>query len=63
MTKKNIWSSSQSLMVIFDYKDDDQLKEFRKALDKMLNNSQLVGLLLLLISQRISIKQHYRHIS
>ena len=49
MTKKNIWSSSQSLMVIFDYKDDDQLKEFRKALDKMLNNSQ-IGRLIIIVN-------------
>lgn len=49
MTKKNIWSSSQSLMVVFDYKDDDQLKEFRKALDKMLNNSQ-IGRLIIIVN-------------
>jgi hypothetical protein len=41
MKLKNIWSSSQSLLVIFDFKDNDQLSNFRKALDKMLNSSQV----------------------
>lgn len=41
MKEKNIWSSSQSLLVIFDYKNDDQLRDFRKALDKMLSSSQI----------------------
>ena len=41
MKLKNIWSSSQSLLVIFDFKDNDQLSNFRKSLDKMLNSSQV----------------------
>ncbi len=41
MKLKNIWSSSQSLLVIFDFKDNEQLSNFRKALDKMLNSSQV----------------------
>ena len=41
MKLKNIWSSSQSLLVIFDFKDNEQLSNFRKALDKLLNSSQV----------------------
>ncbi len=41
MKLKNIWSSSKSLLVIFDFKDNEQLSNFRKALDKMLNSSQV----------------------
>jgi len=38
---KNIWSSIKSLLVVFPYEDDDQLKLFRKSLDKMLNSSNV----------------------
>ena len=60
MTKKNIWSSSQSLMVIFDYKDDDQLKEFRKALDKMLNNSQIGRLIIIVNLKDVQLEAEMR---
>ena len=30
MKAKNIWSSTQSLLVVFNYKDDDHLRDFRK---------------------------------
>ncbi|MBM3160545.1 MAG: hypothetical protein FJZ66_04340 [Bacteroidetes bacterium] len=38
---KNIWSSIKSLLVVFPYEDDEQLKLFRKSLDKMLNSSNV----------------------
>ncbi|MBM3418707.1 MAG: hypothetical protein FJY17_07290 [Bacteroidetes bacterium] len=38
---KNIWSSIKSLLVVFPYEDDEQLKSFRKSLDKMLNSSNV----------------------
>ncbi len=49
MKVKNIWSSTQSLLVVFNYKDDDQLRDFRKSLDLMLNNSQ-VGRLVIVVN-------------
>jgi hypothetical protein len=49
MKAKNIWSSTQSLLVVFNYKDDDQLRDFRKSLDLMLNNSQ-VGRLVIVVN-------------
>ena len=49
MKAKNIWSSTQSLLVVFNYKDDDHLRDFRKSLDLMLNNSQ-VGRLVIVVN-------------
>ncbi len=49
MKAKNIWSSTQSLLVVFNYKDYYQLRDFRKSLDLMLNNSQ-VGRLVIVVN-------------
>ncbi len=49
MKAKNIWYSTKSLLVVFNYKDDDQLRYFRKSLDLMLNNSQ-VGRLVIVVN-------------
>ena len=49
MKAKNIWSSTQSLLVVFNYKDDDHLRDFRKSLDLMLNSSQ-VGRLVIVVN-------------
>ena len=49
MKAKNIWSSTQSLLVVFNYKDDDDLRDFRKSLDLMLNNSR-VGRLVIVVN-------------
>jgi hypothetical protein len=43
---KNIWESAKSLLVAFNYENDDQLKEFRKALDGMLNSSNVDRLII-----------------
>lgn len=46
MNKNSIWSNTQSLMVVFNYANDLQLKEYRKALDNMLNTSDVKNLLI-----------------
>lgn len=46
MNGKNIWESAKSLLVAFNYENDDQLKEFRKALDGMLNSSNVDRLII-----------------
>jgi hypothetical protein len=43
---KNIWESAKSLLVAFNYENDEQLKEFRKALDSMLNSSNVDRLII-----------------
>jgi hypothetical protein len=43
---KNIWTSIKSLLVVFSYEDDEQLKLFRKSLDKMLNTSNVDRLII-----------------
>ena len=47
MKGKDIWSLSQSLLVIFEFIDNDQLRDFRKALDKMLNASNVNRLVII----------------
>jgi hypothetical protein len=47
MKGKDIWSLSQSLLVIFDFIDNDQLRDFRKALDNMLNASNVSRLVII----------------
>jgi len=46
MKNNSIWSNTQSLMVVFNYANDLQLKEFRKALDSMLDSSHVKNLLI-----------------
>ena len=46
MKSKNIWESAKSLLVAFNYENDDQLKEFRKSLDNMLNASNVDRLII-----------------
>jgi len=47
MKNNSIWSNTQSLMVVFNYANDLQLKEFRKALDSMLDSSHVKNLLII----------------
>lgn len=49
MKNKSIWASTTSLLVVFDYINDLQLRDFRKALDKMLNSSH-VGRLIIIVT-------------
>jgi len=46
MKNNSIWSNTQSLMVVFNYANDLQLKEYRKALDSMLDSSHVKNLLI-----------------
>ncbi|MDP4638162.1 MAG: hypothetical protein NWR96_08280 [Crocinitomicaceae bacterium] len=46
MNSKNIWESTRSLLVAFNYENDEQLKDFRKSLDGMLNASNVDRLII-----------------
>jgi hypothetical protein len=46
MREKNIWNATRSLLVVFNYEDDEQLNGFRKSLDKMLNMSNVDRLII-----------------
>jgi hypothetical protein len=43
---KNIWESAKSLLVAFNYENEEQLKEYRVALDSMLNSSNVDRLII-----------------
>jgi len=46
VNSKNIWGSATSLLVGFNYENDEQLKDFRKSLDQMLNSSNVDRLII-----------------
>jgi len=46
MKERNIWNATRSLLVVFNYENDDQLNGFRKSLDKMLNASNVDRLII-----------------
>ena len=46
MKSKNIWESAKSLLVAFNYENEEQLKEFRKSLDSMLNARNVDNLII-----------------
>jgi hypothetical protein len=46
MKNNSIWSNTKSLMVVFNYANDLQLKEYRKALDSMLDSSHVKNLVI-----------------
>ena len=46
MKEKNSWDATKSLLVIFNYENDEQLKGFRKSLDKILNSSNVNRLII-----------------
>lgn len=41
MKNKSLWSKTQSLMVVIHYKSLESLNEYRRALDKILDDSQV----------------------
>jgi hypothetical protein len=47
VSSKNIWESAKSLLVAFNYENEEQLKEFRKSLDSMLNASNVDRLIII----------------
>ncbi len=47
MSAKNIWESAKSLLVAFNYESEEQLKDFRKSLDSMLNASNVDRLIII----------------
>jgi hypothetical protein len=46
VNSKNIWESAKSLLVAFNYENEEQLKDFRKSLDSMLNSSNVDRLII-----------------
>jgi hypothetical protein len=46
MKERNIWNATRSLLVVFNYEDEDQLNGYRKSLDKMLNDSNVDRLII-----------------
>jgi hypothetical protein len=46
VNSKNIWESAKSLLVAFNYENEEQLKDFRKSLDGMLNSSNVDRLII-----------------
>jgi len=39
--KKNLWNTTQSLLVVFNYENLDRLHDFRISLDKLLTKSEI----------------------
>ena len=39
--KKNLWNTTQSLLVVFNYENLDRLHDFRISLDKLLTHSAI----------------------
>lgn len=42
--EKNIWSDCKKLLVVFPFKNETNFKEYRLALDKLLNQSNVIEL-------------------
>ena len=47
MKEQNSWDETKSLLVAFTYESDEQLKGFRKSLDKILNTSNVKRLIII----------------
>ena len=47
MKEQNSWDATKSLLVAFNYESDEQLKGFRKSLDKILNSSNVKRLIII----------------
>ncbi|MEN9700618.1 MAG: hypothetical protein RLZZ301_1816 [Bacteroidota bacterium] len=44
--QRNLWEATKSLLVVFNYESDEQLRDFRVSLDRMLNNSKVERLII-----------------
>ena len=51
MIKNSIWGTIGSLLVTYNYADEDGLKEFRKGLDKALNESAVQRVIIIVSIQ------------
>jgi len=47
--KSTIWSEIKKLVVVFPYRSEENYKEYRSALDKLLNDSNVVELKLIVV--------------
>lgn len=45
--ENSIWERTQSLLLVFSYENDEQLRQFRLALDAMLNQSNVKDLIII----------------
>lgn len=46
---RSIWTDCRRLLIVFPYSDEASYKEYRKALDRMLNDSNVVDLKLVVV--------------
>ena len=53
MSKKNFWNQTKSLLVTYNFKDESDIKEFRSALDKQLNQSAVERIIII-----VSVPRH-----
>lgn len=49
MANSTLWTKTKSLLVVLNYLDDAQLKEYRKALDQVLDKSHVKKLVIIVI--------------
>jgi len=49
MKNKRLWGNTESLLVVFNYSNEDYLKEYRKTLDQILDKSQVKKLTIVVI--------------
>ena len=45
--ENSIWERTQSLLLVFSYENDEQLRQFRLALDNLLNQSNVKDLIII----------------
>lgn len=53
MIEQTIWNQTKSLLVSYNFKDEEDIKEFRKALDKQLNISEVARVIII-----VSVPRH-----
>ena len=49
MANSTLWTKTKSLLVVLNYSDEAQLKEYRKALDQILDKSHVKKLTIIVI--------------
>jgi hypothetical protein len=47
--KSNVWLGIKKLVVVFPYRSEENFKEYRSALDKLLNDSNVIELKLIVV--------------
>ena len=47
MSENTIWDQTSSILITYNYTNEDDLKEFRKTLDKQLNSSKVEAIIII----------------